>query len=45
MKWEKTERLTPFEKLEYLENILDGKYWADQGWLGKTRPWERYDKR
>lgn len=18
---------------------LDGKYWAEQGWLGKTRPW------
>ena len=20
---------------------LDGKYWAEQGWLGKTRPWKR----
>lgn len=19
---------------------LDGKYWAEQGWLGKTRPWK-----
>ena len=19
---------------------LDGKYWAEQGWLGKSRPWK-----
>ena len=20
---------------------LDGKYWAEQGWLGKARPWKQ----
>lgn len=31
--------LEQFRGKASITKYIDGKYWAEQGWLGKTRPW------